>query len=223
MLFILSSFSLSWCMPALNPRRRSWYGHLLSCPPPLPPRWTLKCPIRGNQGVPAANHSLHPATRRPWVPKEHRAWQGPWGWRMARAWPLVQAPRSKSKGREAPQWSRTNNQRLARPPVRRKVNGTTASTKYYYLSLHPASSWGPNVSNNLCQVMWVNVHVWKTILNVVFILGTLTESERNVIGEGAQVFEFQSRTDSFLVVCLFVHGCACQLYADVPPVERHTS
>ncbi len=90
---------------ALNLRRRPWYAHLPSCPPPLPPRWTLKCPIRVNQGAPAANHSPHPVIPSPWVPKVLRMWQGAWGWRTARAWPLAQALRLKSKGREAPQWS----------------------------------------------------------------------------------------------------------------------
>lgn len=128
--FFFPLFPLS----ALNLRRRPWYAHLPSCPPPLPPRWTLKCPIRVNQGAPAANHSPHPATPRRWVPKGLRMWQGAWGWRTARALPLAQALRLKSKGREAPQWSRLSSQRVAHPLVRKKVRTTAACTYYYQKS-----------------------------------------------------------------------------------------
>lgn len=129
----LSFFFL--CLSALNLRRRPWYGHLLSCPPLLPPKWTLKCLIRVNQGALAANHSPHPVTPRPWVPKGLRVLQGEWGWRMVRAWLQGQVPKLKSKEREAPQWSHLISQRVAHPLVRKKV-GTTGACSLFLLFIY---------------------------------------------------------------------------------------
>lgn len=80
--FKCMTYTVDFCflfLSALNLRRRPWYAHLLSCPPPLPPKWTLKCPIRVNPGALAANHSSHHVTPRPWVPKGLRMYQGEWG------------------------------------------------------------------------------------------------------------------------------------------------
>lgn len=67
------------CVSALNRRRRPWYDPLLSCPPPLLPRWTQKCPIRVNLGARAANHSPPPVTPKLWVPKGLKTCRGEWG------------------------------------------------------------------------------------------------------------------------------------------------
>lgn len=126
--WLWSPFLSVLVLSALNLRRRPWYDHLLSCPPPLPPRWTLKCLIRVNQGARATNHSPRPVTPRRLVLKGLKMLQGEWGWRTARAWTPGQVPRWKSKGREAPRWSRLSSRRVVHLPVRRKVRPAVGST-----------------------------------------------------------------------------------------------